>query len=260
MLDPTTTKVWYDTREGFEKALKGGLGGLKEISVARSEAYYDRKERLSWWLVLSHFIFDECGNTMVITENPPDYHTFKDYVPRVLTKEEWQKGNIDRPMSYTMGSIPPTVKTCPRCLEGWDLRNVATHKTIRTQDDVWVHYHKKCHDLKVLQDEVTFFTKILEDSGIKYTEIRLIPAEYPDRPTAPWFMVVTPKGTIKIGYRRSVISISWEHSTLNVDGNVLFEKNGVTTDKSLVHAWGTKKAASYLQRLFAASEEEPTKE
>ena len=47
-------------------------------------------------------------------------------------------------------------------------------------------------------------------------------------------------------------SISWDHAEgLNgIDGNVLFEDEGVTKDKTMVHAWGKDKAVEYLQKLM----------
>lgn len=247
----TKDKLWYDTRRGFEKALEQGLGGLHEIASERHKAGYDRREHLQTWYILGYYCFDSCGNSMVITEGRPDYDTFNKTIPRILTDEEFREGmkSQNRHWTMTMGSVPPTVEVCPRCLEGWDLRNVVNYKSIHS-DGAWMHYHKDCHGLKVLQNEVKFFVDILTESGINYTEMRFIPAEYPDRPTAPWFMIETEKGPVKIGYRRRVISISWEHSDLNVDGNELFKDESTTKDRSLVHAWGKEKAAEYLRALF----------
>lgn len=255
MTNLSTTKLWYDTKEGFEKALNMGLSGLKEIASERGSAGYDRKERLGIWIVLGYFYFDSCGNTMVITEGRPDYHTFKDYLPQVLTKEELDKGKRHGSMSMTFGSIPPTQENCPRCLEGWNLRNVDTYmNTYDYTTETRRHYHKRCHDLMVTQNEIKRFTEILEDSGIQYTEMRLIPVEYPDRPSAPWFMIETDKGPVKIGKRRRVISISWDHAKGlgNVNGDELFKDEGVTTEKTLVHAWGSEKAVEYLQKLLSS--------
>jgi hypothetical protein len=49
-----------------------------------------------------------------------------------------------------------------------------------------------------------------------------------------------------------VISIEWEHSDLNVDGNELFKEESTTKDKALIHAWGKEKAAEYLRALLEA--------
>lgn len=243
------TGPWYDTKEGFEKALKNGLGGLKEIANERHKAGYDRKERLGTWCVLGYFMFDACGNTMKITEGRPDYYTFGKTLPRVLTKEELDTGKLHGCMSMTMGSIPPTVEVCPRCLEGWTLQNVSDYEPVHRNGE-WTHYHQRCHDLKITQSEIEFFDEILKESGIKFSGRRIIPAEYPDRPTAPWFMVETDKGPVKIGYRRHVISIEWEHSQIEHDGEELFKNESTTKGKALVHAWGKEKAAEYLRKLL----------
>ncbi len=250
--DETAVIPWYDSKEGFEKALKGGLDGLRKIAKERGTAGYDRKERLTEWVVLGYFYFDVCGNTMKITEGRPDYHTFGKELPRVLTKEELDKGKRHGWMTTTMCLIPPSDEVCPRCLEGWDLRNYADYKSSYDYDtETRKHCHQKCHDLKVLQNETIFFEKIIADSQIKYTEIRLIPREYHDRP-APWFMIETEKGPVKIGYRRRVISIEWPHAEglKNVDGSKLFKDEGTTAMRTYVHAWGAEKAVEYLQKLI----------
>ena len=247
----TETKPWYDTREGLEASLGNGLAGLQRLAKERHEAGYDRRERLGWWCVVSYFVFDECGNTMIITEGRPAYDDWGKYPPGVFNEAEWEASGSKRRMNMTCGSVPPTDEVCPRCLDGWDLRNAPNYKAVHDRStETWTHYHKDCYDLMVLQDEVRFFTEILEDSRIKYTEMRLLPAEYPDRPSAPWCMVVTEKGPIKIGYRRRVISISWEHSDLDVDGKELFKDEAVTTGKTLVHAWGKDDAIKYLRKLM----------
>ena len=246
------TKPWYDTREGFENALQQGLAGLKEISDRRACAGYKDKERLSVWYILGYYCFDACGNTMVITEGHPTYSDFNAYVPRILTDDEMRAAMKDKSWTMTHGSIPPTSETCPRCLEGWNMQNYATHMAKRDyQTDEWTHYHKRCHDLKVTQSEIAYFREILKEAHLDDCDYRLIPAEYPDRPTAPWFMVETDLGPIKIGYRRRVISISWKHAEglKEIDGRKLFEDEGVTTDRALVHAWGKDKAVDYLNRL-----------
>jgi hypothetical protein len=249
------TSPWYDTREGFEKALKSGLGGLREIADARRKAGYDEKKRLKTWYILGYFCFDACGNTMVITEGRPTYADFSKNVPRVLADAELKAVMGNRHWTMTMGSVPPTVETCPRCLEGWTLRNVENYKSKHDYStETWTHYHKNCWDLKITQGEIEFFDEILKEAGLGGFERRLIPAEYPDRPTAPWFMVETDLGPVKIGYRRRVISIEWPHAEglKDVDGEELFKDEGVTKDHSLIHAWGKEKAVEYLKKLMAA--------
>jgi len=248
-----TTKPWYDTREGFEKALKGGLSALRELADERCEAGYKRKERLGWWLVNKHFVFDECGNTSVILENAPDYYSCGNkYPPQVMTKEEWQATGQQRPMSYTMGSIPPSVEVCPRCLSGWDLRNVANHKAVHDyKTETWTHYHKDCHKLKVQQESAKFFEELIRDSEINYTEMRAIPNGYSSDYASSWWIIETEKGPIKIGSRKRVFSISWENAPglKDVDGETLFADQQVTKERYLIHAWSKEDAIKYLQKI-----------
>lgn len=71
--------------------------------------------------------------------------------------------------------------------------------------------------------------------------------------TRPWFMVTTTKGRIKIGWRKSVINISWEDNPSLGDGDVIFKDEQVTTGRTLVHAWNPEKAKEYIERLLGDS-------
>lgn len=263
-----SNKNWYDTKEGFEKALSGGLASLGELSRARTEAYYVRRERLGWWLVLRHFVFDECGNTMVITENAPDYYSWGNaYPPQVVTKEEWQATNQRRPMSSVMGSIPPSGEVCPRCLEGWTLSNVNNYEAVSyyrtgtTPEEAasgkgrsQTHYHKDCRRLMIQQEDTRLFKEMLDKSGIVYTEMRAIPNGYSSSYASSWWIVETNYGPIKIGPRKRVISISWDNAPglKDVDGRKVFEDQVVTKDRYLIHAWSDDAAIKYLRALMSA--------
>jgi len=264
-MSETIAKPWYDTREGFDKALRCGLASLRELAKARTTAGHDRKERLGTWIIQCHFWFDACGNTMVITENAPDYYSFGNkYPPDVISEDEWRATDQKQPMSMTMGSIPPSVEVCPRCLEGWTLRNVNNYKAVsfvrkdatpeeEEANEVWGwnHYHEDCHKLMVQQNSAEFFKELLDESGIVYTEMRAIPNGYSSSYPSSWWIVETTLGPIKIGHRKRVYSISWDNAPglKEVDGREIFADQQVTKGKYLVHAWGKDDAMKYLWKL-----------
>lgn len=62
---------------------------------------------------------------------------------------------------------------------------------------------------------------------------------------SPWWLVKTPLGLVKIGWRKRVISISWEDTTIRK----VVTTDDVTKDSTMVHAWDTGKAIEYLKAL-----------
>ena len=243
-----TTRPWYDNAAGLTEALKDGLVGLHRICEARSEAGYGRKERLRWWCVLGAFVLDECGNTMRFTEGGPDYYTFNDIVPRVFTREDWEKSGDDRNWSMTIGHPPPHDDVCPHCLMGWttdreSLKNYHWNK----YGDKKV-YHETCFRLKAEESERDYFINLL-DKAIHYKSLRAIPNQYSRDMMRPWFIVETSVGPIKIGWRKSVMSIHWDKANIDIHGKDIAPE-GVTSGESFAHAWGEDAAIGYLRKLI----------
>jgi hypothetical protein len=66
----------------------------------------------------------------------------------------------------------------------------------------------------------------------------------------PWFIVTTPVGRIKLGWRKRVIEMSWEETSIQVTARELFPEEDVTREGKLIHAWGYFKAKEYIQKLM----------
>ena len=73
------------------------------------------------------------------------------------------------------------------------------------------------------------------------------------RRDSPWWLVKTPTGLVKIGWRKRVIAIDW--SDTGVSANVT--EDDVTKDLSSVHAWSYSRAVQYLA-VLAAEFKKPT--
>lgn len=246
---------WYDTEEGIKGAVSRGLDGVHQLCDERHRAGYDRGERMTDWVVCSHFYLDSCGNAMIITENAPDYYTFEAYPPQVFSMDYYRENaKSNRGFTSTIKRFPSAGETCPQCLEGWDLQNVANYYFNSYGDKVG--YHKDCHDLLAAEEEKEWFKELL-DSAVHYTKIVPIPNGYGRRNPRPWFMVYTPLGPIRIGWRKRVISIHWDKADglKDIDGKVLFADQSVTKDRFLVHAWGKENAIEYLKRLLPILEQ-----
>lgn len=246
-------QVWYDTREGLQARLELGLEGLREIARARQEAGYDRRERLAEWCLLGCFWADTCGNLSAITEGAPaEAYRFMEYegsLPKVLSRDE--VGRYTHRWTSTMGTcLPPVEGRCDRCGGGWTLDNV--------RDFYWSSEkpprHRECHRLAVLEREIKEISEIVRRAEIPFSDFYMIPNEYGRDPDyfGPWFVVETPAGRIKVGWRKRVINIDWAEASLQVPSATFAEEN-VTSWATGIHAWGADKAVEYLRRLWSAA-------
>ena len=257
------TKPWYDTRTGIERRLEGGLNGVHEIARARREAGYDRNERLAEWCLLGVFWLDTCGNFSIITEGAPKdgYHYWRKEgiyeVPPLMTREQTQEFSVR--WSSTGAGLPPSDECCDRCGRGWGLENVRDY--IRRQDKP--PRHQSCHCLAIIEDEQKEITEIVRRSEVPHTGLTMIPNQYHPNPDptyyGPWFMIETAAGRVKIGWRKRVISISWDQTGLVARGEDVVESPDVTHDETMVHAYGADKAVEALRKLWAKGSGEPEK-
>ena len=67
----------------------------------------------------------------------------------------------------------------------------------------------------------------------------------PEQPVPCWWLVKTPYGLIKMGWRKRVISIEWEDTGVPV----IVTEDQVTKEPYLVHAWDIHKCLEYLATL-----------
>jgi hypothetical protein len=66
----------------------------------------------------------------------------------------------------------------------------------------------------------------------------------------PWFIVTTPVGRIKIGWRKSVINIDWTETKGTLTSKELFESEEVTKDTRSIHAYGYERAKAYVDAIL----------
>jgi hypothetical protein len=69
---------------------------------------------------------------------------------------------------------------------------------------------------------------------------------------SPWYRVTTRRGIITLGWRKRVISISWEPSMNSASAEELFPNEDVTKDGRMIHAYSYEKAKEYISRLLAS--------
>lgn len=129
---------------------------------------------------------------------------------------------------------------------------------IQEGDELWldyfVYYHKECNYLALAEEYQEKFKTIFEKAGFKNFEIDVIPNEYYSSPSrAPWFLVKTEFGRIKIGWRKRVINIDWTDLLDKTVGfgflEHIFRGEDTTQCFNYIHAWGWEKAEDYLWAL-----------
>lgn len=130
------------------------------------------------------------------------------------------------------------------------------------QYEVWKIEHKtksflKSETWEIIAHEQKMFREMFERLGFPPGYITAI--ENPYWPKSyevsqiPWYEYHCSLGTIRIGWRKRVISIHWPHCVIEVPDDVTHVyENG----KGIVHAWGWEKAEEYLGLILNALKEQ----
>ena len=107
---------------------------------------------------------------------------------------------------------------------------------------------------KAFQEEVqTEQNELIGLFGDRLIFVEAIPNEYDNSyyfRQRPWFLVTTPKGRIKIGWRKRVINIDWSGTTITHKAQDLFAGEQVTKGDKHIHADGLGKAKEYIDVLY----------
>lgn len=93
-------------------------------------------------------------------------------------------------------------------------------------------------------------------AGIEFRQLYETPNLYwqgRNEITGPWWLIVTERGIIRIGWRKRVIEIDWS----DIGRRVEVTKDDVTKEPTLVHAWSYPKALEYLTTLWCELERPP---
>lgn len=220
----------YNNEEEIKNYVKD-LKTLHDIINMRHEAGYKFGIRLNSFKLLDNYLLmDTCGNTMPQVDNRID--------------------------AYYSGRIPNDEDTCPYCEKGWNLHNIKDHYgKYDYENNTMIFFHKECNKMKKLEEQrnefMEIFSLVYEISTLKF---KPIPNEYSDGEwCAPWFLVTTSDGDIRIGWRKRVINIEW------LDSYKLFSETfnnedvtrgfGKYQDNSrFIHAWSVDKCIEYLIR------------
>jgi hypothetical protein len=110
----------------------------------------------------------------------------------------------------------------------------------------------KINEAKEREEHVVELTGLFHLAGFDFIHVETIDSEYCSKSCCykfPWIIVTTPKGRIKLGWRKRVMNLDWSDSDLGIDGEKMFADQNVTKGKSYIHCWGKEKAIEYLKKL-----------
>jgi hypothetical protein len=226
-MNTTLNQQVYNSQEGLDKYIKH-LNELHEVMKIRCDLYYNLKvSNLQEFYILDKAIFfDCCGNTWI--------------------KEKDNKRTYQRE-EYSSKRIPTEQDRCPFCGKEFNLYSLYDY-----YQEGGEFYHKQCNLFNKLdiqkREFADIFSKIYTLSELDF---KAIPNQYDDwEGYAPWFIITTPDGKIKIGWRKHVISIEWLNDYKPF--NERFVNEDVTknfnNEERYIHAWSIEKCIEYLTK------------
>jgi len=227
------------------------LKTLHHIMGIRSVAHHKKGIKLNEFVWKDILKFDQFGQTMYLYDqkfiddtpnsikySTVDYNTFRFYCEGYCA---------------TFRSIPNQDEVCPECGKAWSIDDIIDYVTIEQGSYKRIGYHKEClkshNDRKQLKEFENIFSKVYNLSELKFT---VIPNEYSSyEHYASWFIVSTPDGDIKIGWRKRVINIEWLDNYKRFTETFVSEdvtRGGTLNGVRNIHAWSVEKAVEYLNR------------
>lgn len=263
----------YDSIEGIKEYLKFGLTGLHMLSDDRHAVGYDREERLNEFLVLGRYYLDTCGNFSICEfshgHNYENVSWLQDSLPKVIAWKSLFETIKGISSCSHIFSLPPTNAICDECGDGWTINNAHDSIICDRYGDHPKFRHINCAKLYGERETLKDFQRVLNTVGLDKALLSPIPNEYYTNDGDPWYLVRTPKGTIKIGWRKHVINVDWSElvkaqlqsmpGEFNYEkenaarekfgGSVLFPNDDVTKGDYYIHAYGYNKLEEYLLRL-----------
>jgi len=242
----------FNTAQGINDYVTD-LKTLHHIMNIRSIAKNKKNLKLNEFIWRGTLKFDQFGQTMFMYdqefhENTPNWvkngtvnaETFGCYC------ERW---------CGTFKNIPDHEDVCPMCGKGWTIDNIVDYVTIEQRDYKQIPYHKDCLKIHNNDKQLKEFQNVFKDvynlSELKFNAIQ---NEYCScEKCASWFIVSTPDGNIKIGWRKRVINIEWLENYKvfkeTFDSENVTRGFGKYGDDRSIHAWNMGKAIEYLSRV-----------
>jgi hypothetical protein len=241
----------FNTAKGIDDYILD-LDTLHHIMNIRAIAHEKKNIKLNEFVWRGLLKFDQFGQTMFLSEQ--EYTDNTPYKVKNGTVEVDTFRFYCKRWSGTFRDIPEQNNICPQCGEKWTIDNITDCVTIEQEKYKRVGYHKNClrvyKNKEQLKEFETIFSNTYNLSELKFKAIK---NEYCQcEHCASWFIISTPDGDIKIGWRKRVINIEWLENYKSFTET--FESEDVTKgfgkwgEEKYIHAWGIEKAIEYIKR------------
>lgn len=220
----------YNSADELKKYIRD-LKSLHEVANYRCERGYVHHERMNDIKLLNNLIWlDSCGNMMFRID------------------EKSFMGD-----TYSPIKLPTENDVCPHCGKGWSLNNLqdlVSKYDYQLESNIF--YHKQCNSFNKLEIQKNefkdLFSKVYDIIKLNF---KAIPNQYCSCDVcSPWFIVSTPDGDIKIGWRKRVVLIEWLSNYKRFDEKFIKEDvtKGLKDNERYIHAWSSEKCIEYLNR------------
>lgn len=240
----------FNTAFGISEYIKD-LKTLHHIMNIRAVAYHKKGIKLNEFVWNGILKFDQFGQTMFLSEQE-----FSEDIPQYIKTKTIDMETFNlycKRWSGTFKHIPNEDDICLYCGKKWSINDITDFVTIEGKEHNLIGYHKDClrehnNELQLIEFQ-DVFSKVYALHNLKFTSIQ---NEYCScERCSSWFIVSTPHGDIKIGWRKRVINIEWLDNYNTFAEN--FESEDVTKGGNLeglryIHAWSIDKAIEYLSR------------
>lgn len=245
--------AWYDNEEAMRKILTDkGLDGLREIAQARAKSVGECERE---WFVNGRVYLRREGSLWVVSDgvaSDPEFSALGADKRLLIDVQECLDTGVIQGWSCRPFSLPK-VEKCSWCGHGWTLATVHDYDHLREM-------HGTCVGLRNLQHGWEQLQEIVKRAEIPSNSMNMTSNRYwgSNDITGPWMLLKTPKGNIRIGWRKRVISIDW--SALRVEVSLADLPDDVTKDETSIHAWGEDKAVEYLRIIYNSRSKRTDKE
>jgi len=101
-------------------------------------------------------------------------------------------------------------------------------------------------------EHVVELTEIFKSAGFETIHVEIIDSGYCGESCCykfPWIIATTPKGCIKLGWRKRVMNLDWSDSDLEINAEEMFKDEKTTKGEKYIHCWSKEKAIEYLKKL-----------
>jgi len=239
----------FNTANGINSYITS-LKTLHRIMDIRYIAKSKKNIKLNEFIWKGTLKFDQFGQTIFLSKQ--EFVEDTPFEVKNGTVSAITFGRYCKIWSGTFKNIPDQDDICPQCGNKWTIDNISDYVTIEQKDYKQIPYHKNCLRLHNTDKQLKEFKNVFKNVyNLNQLVFKEIPNEYCScEKCASWFIVSTPDGDIKIGWRKRVINIVWLENYKKFKETFISEETtrfGGDKEKG-IHAWGIEKAVEYLSR------------